>query len=83
MSEKVSVAAPRASRGQIVLITTRERIAGENEHAAVVTRVVNEDVVNVMLLPDGGQPYPVPAVCHVRHSPSAALTWRHRPRERS
>lgn len=83
MNEKASGSAPRAARGQIVLVTTREKIAGENEHAALVTRVVSEDVVNVMLMPDGVQPYPVPAVCHIRHSPSAALTWRHRPRERS
>lgn len=83
MSDKASAVLPRASRGQVVLVTTREKIAGENEHAALVTRVVNEDVVNVMLLPDGGQPYPVPAVCHVRYSPLAAMTWRHRPRERT
>lgn len=83
MTDKANGAAPRAMRGQVVLVTTREKIGGENEHAAMVTKVVSEDIVNVMLMPDGAQPYPVPAVCHVRHSPSAALTWRHRPRDRS
>lgn len=83
MSEKPNGVAPRATLGMAVLVTTRDKIGGQNEHTAFVTRVVSEDVVNVMLLPDGGQPYPIAAVAHVRHSPSAALTWRPRPRERS
>lgn len=66
--------------GATVLVTTPEKIGGQNEHAAMVTQVHADDVVNVMLNPGNGFPYPIPAVRHVRHSAAASLHWRWPPR---
>jgi hypothetical protein len=80
MSEKPAKAS-KPGLGETVLVTTREVIGGQREHAAIVTRVHDDDLVNVMVLPAIGQPYPVASVYHVRHSKAAALSWR--PRSRS
>jgi hypothetical protein len=57
-----------------VLVTTREAIGGQKEHAAIVTKVISDDVVNVMVLPSAGQPYPIEAVAR-----TGALCWRYPP----
>lgn len=71
----------KPTKGRIVLVTTREKIGGENEHAAMITRVIDDDSVNVMVMPAEGMPYPIPSVRHVRNSVVGSLTWRWPPRE--
>lgn len=52
---KVSIRIP--CLGEIVLVGTSERYNGSNEHPAIVTRVWNENCVNVTVLPDCAPPF--------------------------
>lgn len=83
MSEKVPAKLLKVGLGDSVIVTTRQKIGGQNEHAAIVTRVESDEIVSVMMLPADGQPYSVASVSHARHSPEAAMTWRQRSRDRS
>lgn len=71
----------KPTKGRVVLVTTREKIGGENEHAALITKVHDDDTINVMVQPAEGLPYPIPSVRHVRHSVIGSLSWRWPPRE--
>lgn len=62
--------------GQTVIVRTIAAIAGQLEHAAIVTRVHADGAVNVMLLPAAGEIYPIEGV--MPFSSGAPLHWRHR-----
>jgi hypothetical protein len=66
--------------GDPVVVTTREKISGQNEHAAIITQIHSDDLVNVMVMPGYGHPYPVASVYHIRHSAAGAVSWRPRSR---
>jgi hypothetical protein len=53
---------PAPYLGASVVVLTAIKIAGQNEHAAIVTRVHSDDIVNVMLLPAEGQAYPIASI---------------------
>lgn len=69
---------PSPTLGQSVIVGTRERIDGQNEHAAIVTKVMDDDVINVTLFPSSGLPYPIASVPHLRSAASGSLHWRTR-----
>lgn len=66
----------RPALTQAVLVTTPQKIAGENEHAAVVIGVESDDVVTVLIQPAGVDPYRIAAVPHVRVAKPGGLSWR-------
>ncbi len=63
---------PAPYLGAAVIVKTVGLIAGQNEHAATITKVLDGDLVNVMLMPGEGQPYPVLSINRASGSPS----WR-------
>lgn len=85
MSEKATAAAAtvRPSLGQPVIITTRDKINGQAEHAAIITQVHSDDVVNVMVLLGTGLPFPIASVGRVRQTTVGSLGWRPRSRDKS
>ena len=54
------VAAPYV--GASVIVSTAMKIAGQNEHAAIVTKIHSDDAVNVMLFPAEGSAYPISSI---------------------
>lgn len=65
---------------RIVLVCTPRMIGGQNVHAAIITRVHSDDVVNVLLIPDGEAPYPIPDVPYSEPPQAGVITWRWPPR---
>jgi len=65
---------------RMVLVRTPQKIGGQTEHAAVITRVLSDELVNVTLLPDGEAPYPVTEIYHVESPKAGQITWRWPPR---
>lgn len=59
-----------------VLVRTPQRIGGQFEHAAIITRVHSDTLINVLLMPDGEVPYPVPDIEYSEQPSIAAITWR-------
>jgi hypothetical protein len=59
-----------------VIVQTPEKIGGQNEHAAIVTRVHEDNVIDVTMFPAGGDCYPVLAVRHVDSPHAGKITWR-------
>lgn len=82
MNAKSSAIVAKPGIGQTVILSTASKIDGQNEHAAIITKVIDDDLVNVTVLPSAGSPYPIVSVYHERHSAAAALSWRFRPRDR-
>lgn len=65
--------APRAPYlGASVVVSTSEKISRQSEHAALVTQVHSDDLINVMVFPGTGQPYPIASINRASGSPS----WR-------
>lgn len=64
--------------GETVIVKTSQTIAGQHEHAAIVTRVHDDGAVNVMLLPAIGESYPVEHVAREAPGADARMSWRHR-----
>jgi hypothetical protein len=64
--------------GRNVVVRTAEKIGGQNEHAAIVTRVLDGDLIDVMLFAagDGAQPYSITRIFHVDNPHAGAVTWR-------
>lgn len=83
MSEKPANAMLKPAVALPVIVVTAERIDGQNEHAAIITKVINDDCVNVTLFPSAGAPYPIPSVYRVRHSAAGSLAWRFPSRSRT
>lgn len=48
--------------GASVIVKTSEKIGGQSEHAAVITRVHSDVLVNVMVFPAEGQAYPIASI---------------------
>lgn len=71
---------PGVSIGRVVLIQTPEPINGQREQAAMVTQVLSEDVINAMVMPGAGLPYPVGAIAHESNVAPGALCWRWPPK---
>ena len=59
-----------------VIVRTSAKISGENEHAAIITRVLNGDLIDVTLFPAGAEPYAIARVLHVDSPHAGAITWR-------
>lgn len=74
MSEKTATQKPSLSLP--VVVTTVSKIDGQSEHAAIITKVIDDDCVNVMVMPANSSPYPIPTIYHARHSKAGALSWR-------
>lgn len=83
MSEKPANAILKPAISLPVVVVTSEKIDGQNEHAAIITKVISDDCVNVTLFPSAGVPYPIPSVYRVRHSAAASLGWRFPSRSRT
>lgn len=71
---------PVAALGLSVLVQTTSKINGQSEHAAMITQVWDDDVVNVMVFPGEGQPYPIARISRIKHSATGSLSWRWPPR---
>ncbi len=76
MSADERAKTPRPGLAQPVIVTTAKKIGGQDEHAAIITGVVSDDVVHVLLMPAGEQPYPISGVPHVKSVSPGALSWR-------
>lgn len=66
----------------IVLVVTPEKFCGQNEHAAIITKVIDESTVHLRVFPPVGQSYPIESVRHVEAAPPGALCWRWSPSPR-
>lgn len=67
----------RPAVGLDVIVRTPDKIDGQNEHAAVITKVVDDDdTVNVTISPSGLAPYPVMSVRHFTKAGVNSITWR-------
>lgn len=65
-----------AALGLPVLVKTTEKISGQDEHAAIITRVFSDDLVNVMVFPGEGQPYTIASIRNVKSISAGSLCWR-------
>lgn len=80
-SEAAPAAAPaKPALCRWVLVRTPTKIGGQNEHAAVITRVHSDELVNVTLHPDGEIPYPVSRIYRADSAEAGSITWRWPPR---
>lgn len=71
-----TVSDPIPALGLPVIVKTSEKISGQDEHAAIITQVHSDDVVNVMVFPGSGQPYPIASIARIKHSVTGSLSWR-------
>lgn len=62
VATEASQKAPPPYLGASVVVLTSIKMAGQNEHAAIVTRVHSDDVVSVMMFPADGQAYPIASI---------------------
>jgi hypothetical protein len=65
-----------AALGLAVVVRTPQRIGGQFEHAAMITRVHSPSRVNVLLMPDGEVPYPVPDIEYSEQPSITGINWR-------
>ena len=72
----------KPTKGRIVLVTTPDlAINGQKEHAAIITQVWSDTMVNTMLMPGAGDPVPQGSV-EFADPPSAVFrSWRWPPRD--
>ena len=69
------------SKGRIVLVNTPDApINGQIEHAAIVTQVWSESMVNTMAFPGTGDPVAVTSVPYADPPSEAFRSWRWPPR---
>ena len=62
--------------GRIVYVTTPEQLNGQNEHAAIVTQVWRDGVVNVTVFPGHGAPISLAEVVPQGHPSADQRYWR-------
>ena len=80
MSTKTGRVEPVIGLGDDVLVKTTNMIDGQHEHAAIITKVHHQDLVNVLLMPSAGDAYPISLVPSARAAPRAPIRFRLRPR---
>jgi hypothetical protein len=66
--------APTISRN--VVVRTPATIGGQHEHAAIITRVIDGDLIDVMMFPAGEDAYRVPSIHHVDSPDVGTISWR-------
>lgn len=71
--EPIDHVVPVVALADTVIVKTAAQIAGQFEHAAIVTHVYDEDTIDVLLIPRGSDSYPVQRV-----SKSGSVSWRRR-----
>lgn len=72
----------KPTKGRIVLVTTPDlKINGQTEHAAIVTQVWSETMVNTIAFPGAGDPVPVTSVGYEDPPSETYRTWRWPPRD--
>ncbi len=72
----------KPTKGRIVLVTTPQlKINGQTEHAAIVTQVWSETMINTMTFPGSGEPRAVTSVDYADPPSEAQISWRWPPRE--
>lgn len=62
--------------GETVLVGTLEQHNGSSEHPAIVTKVWDNHVVNVMVMPDAGTPFAMTSVVRNETDLVRAVHWR-------
>lgn len=67
---------PKPMLAMLVIVTTPTLIRGRNEHAAMITAVVSDTVVDVLLSPAGEYPYPVQGISRADVAPQGAMSWQ-------
>jgi hypothetical protein len=65
---------PSLSRN--VIVRTAEKIGDQNEHAAIITRVCDNELIAVTLFPAGAEPRAIERVFHADSQHAGANTWR-------
>lgn len=70
----------RAAVGRPILVRTLEAINGQREHAAIITQVFENEMINAMVMPGAGMPYPVSQLSHIGNAAEGALCWRWLPK---
>ncbi len=71
----------KPSLGRIVLVSTPgTTINGQTEHAAIITQVWSDDMVNTMTFPGSGDPRAVTSVSYADAPHETNSTWRYPPR---
>lgn len=63
----------------LVIVRTREPIAGKHEHAAVVTGVSAEDAISAYVIPEEGSPYPVHRLAPLTDAAAVGWLWPRKP----
>lgn len=58
-----------------VVVHMPQKIGGQNDHAAIITRVSAGNRVDVTVFPAGAESYPVSDIPHVADAPHGALSW--------
>lgn len=59
-----------------VIVRTAVKIGGQNDHAAVITRVRDDGPIDVTIFPAGEMPYPILNVDYIDSPHAGAITWR-------
>jgi hypothetical protein len=72
----------KPTKGRIVLVTTPGRpINGQEEHAAIITQVWSETMINTVTFPGIGEPRNVTSVGYADPPHATQQSWRWPPRE--
>lgn len=73
--------AQRPALCRMVIVTTTGAIRGRTEHAAMITAVISDAVVDVLMSPAGEMSYPVQGVPYAESASNApGISWRWPPR---
>lgn len=72
----------KPTKGRIVLVTVPgDPVNGQEEHAAIITQVWSETLINTMTFPGIGSPRPVTSVDYADPPHAMQRSWRWPPRE--
>lgn len=76
MSAERAKIGDRAAISRMIIVRTLEPINGQREHAAIITQVFENEVVNAMVMPGAGMPYPVSDLRHIANVAEGHVCWR-------
>ena len=62
--------------GRIVWVTTPSAINGQKEHAAIITQVWNDDMINAYVMPGSGSPMVMGSIYQEGHPSAGDTRWR-------